>query len=119
MEPAVPGRKISTSRALDFVRPERREKYFALAVFFMLTGLVSLLGEFFLDGDLAATAELLAADSGGEVILSLAQPSSWLVPGLLVATFALPVIYAKGRVAPVGSDAVRPWIPSTSDKVPI
>jgi hypothetical protein len=119
MEPALSSGRNATARVLDFLRPERREKYFALAVFFVLTGLISLLGEFFLDGELAAAAEMLAADNGAEIVFNLVQPSPWLVPGLMIATFTLPMVCADGRLVPIGNDAIRPWMPVASDKVPI
>ena len=119
MEIPLPAGKIPTSRCLDFLRPERREKLFALAAFFALTGLVSLFGEFFMDSALVAEAELLAADSGAEIALSLGQASPWLAPGLLLAVLTLPAIYAEARAVPIGIGAVRPWAPTPLGKVPI
>ena len=108
-----------TSRSLDFIRPERREKLFALAVFFVLTGLVSLFGEFFMDSALIAEADLLAADGGMEIALSLGQPPPWLAPGLLFTAFTLPIVYVENSDAPAPARGIRSWIPSPSDKVPI
>ena len=119
MERPLPASKIPTSRCLDFIRPARREKLVALAAFFVLTGLVSLFGEFFMDSVLVTEADLLAADSGAEIVLSLGQPSPWLAPGLLLAAFTLPVLYAEARAVPIGIGAVRPWVPTPFGKVPI
>lgn len=119
MESLLSAGKIPTSRCFDFLRPERREKLVALAAFFVLTGLVSLFGEFFMDSVLVTEADLLAADSGTEIVLSLVQPSPWLAPGLLLAAFTLPALYAETRAVPIGIGAVRPWAPTPFGKVPI
>ncbi len=112
-------RRIPTSRSFDFIRPERREKMFALATFFALTGFVSLFGEVLAESALLADAELLAADSGAEVALSMYQPTPWLMSGLLFTAFTLPVSYAEFASAPMGAKTVRLWAPLPLGKVPI
>lgn len=119
MERPLPASKIPTSRCLDFIRPARREKLFALAAFFVLAGLVNLFGEFFMDSALVTEADLLIADSGAEVALSLGQSSPWLAPGILLAALTLPALYAEGRAVPIGLDSIRPWVPALSGKIPI
>lgn len=115
----MPAGRVPTSRCFDFIRPGRREKLFALAAFFALTGLVSLFGEVLADAVLVADAELLAADSGAEVALTLYQPSPWLLSGLLFTSFTLPAAYAGFAPAAMGANAGRPWAPSPLGKVPI
>ena len=115
----MPAGGVPTSRCFDFIRPERREKMFALAAFFALTGLIGLFGEVLAESALLADAELLAADSGAEVALSIYQPTPWLMSGLLFAAFTLPAAYTELHPAAIGANTVRLWAPSPLGKIPI
>ena len=90
-----------------------------MAAFFALTGFVALFTEFLADSALATEVELLVADSGAEVALSLYQPTPWLMSGLLFTAFTLPVVYAELGPASMGAKTAWFWVPTPLGKVPI